>query len=753
MSPHPERVFEHMLKDNSWYELPKLAEADPEAFLKSLWPWFLKVLKHISWKSHPFLTEYRIQSSLAKIYDDERRESPLIMSFVRAITKLAEECPAAFLAFMKQWESQDYLIVQRFLALGLITIAATHAVEGLQFLLADPRRLIIGHLYDSHKETKALIAAIAYYLTDNQIHQLEKAVMRWSHYRTIPANWDAKTKQYSLRWDRAHRLSILKVFPKERFSPNIQQLIHQEETALQDCRDIDKKPVEFQQVVSPMSSDQMTKARDEHILKLFAELVDNTDRSHPRDFMRGGSIEASQAFGEFAKKNPDRAVFIINNMLPGIQERPVSYAIEALAETNYPSNMLFSLIKDLNQKGFTSKEFRTCAAFALGKRVENGRGLPDEMCSLLESWLSEPWTLQDFNADDDRGTHHEKETATNNKDTPESILWGYGNYVAIPQGTYTVLETLTRAYLSQKPMKTSRWLALLKKHLNQPKSPYVWKMLSLYYLKFLFHCEHKEATEFLKSLFAMYPEVLESEYGAVLIAHVHSWIDGKELKGFIHKIRKSHWKDGSQAYGELLFLRCVWLPNETWSQRELQELLNVHSIHLHDINIYVGIAYAASNFWGQLEVRSFANEVFIKLIPLANDAISKAINDVFRLTDNLSDDEQTDRLLETLIDYPDVLKHGVERFLIEKLSNLLYVKPDLVYRVSKSIINLCGQEMDRLSMVSTHFAPDLINITLTLQRLEGIRRKQGLELFEKLLELNVYGIKNTLSEIDNRLQC
>ena len=45
---------------------------------------------------------------------------------------------------------------------------------------------------------------------------------------------------------------------------------------------------------------------------------------------------------------------------------------------------------------------------------------------------------------------------------------------------------------------------------------------------------------------------------------------------------------------------------------------------------------------------------------------------------------------------------------------------------------------------------ELINIAMTLQRYEGELRVKGLELFERILNLNLYGAKEALNEIDGR---
>ncbi len=122
-----------------------------------------------------------------------------------------------------------------------------------------------------------------------------------------------------------------------------------------------------------MSADQMSKAHDEDILSLFAELTDETGWHHPRrqDFLVGGSLQAASAFGELAKRAPEKVVSIINQLSPSIQEIPVAHAIIGLAESNLPPEDLVALIIELDRRGFGSENFRLHAAWALDKLMEH----------------------------------------------------------------------------------------------------------------------------------------------------------------------------------------------------------------------------------------------------------------------------------------------------------------------------------------------------------------------------------------------
>ena len=139
-----------------------------------------------------------------------------------------------------------------------------------------------------------------------------------------------------------------------------------------------------------MSQEQMAKAKDEHILKLFEELDDSTEWDHPTrrwDFI-GGSIQASREFGKLAEQDPERAAKLIQNFEPGKQERPAAMAVEGLAKSSFPSQSLFKIIEDLVKKGHSSFEFRREVARALTTRAKSDKGLPDAMLNLLEEWLA-----------------------------------------------------------------------------------------------------------------------------------------------------------------------------------------------------------------------------------------------------------------------------------------------------------------------------------------------------------------------------
>jgi hypothetical protein len=65
-----------------------------------------------------------------------------------------------------------------------------------------------------------------------------------------------------------------------------------------------------------------------------------------------------------------------SNARDGYHESYVGDAIEDLAETDFPANELIRIIEELDQRGFSSEDFRSEAASALEKVAKRNQGLP-----------------------------------------------------------------------------------------------------------------------------------------------------------------------------------------------------------------------------------------------------------------------------------------------------------------------------------------------------------------------------------------
>jgi ATPase family associated with various cellular activities (AAA)/Restriction endonuclease len=741
----PRQRFERLLADHQGLsDLPTLAEEAPAAFLQEIWPWFVRVIEHITEPREPRVVAYRGDYSLAtRLRNDEEDAHlyPVVWAMEVAVCGLARQDAPAFLAFVEREQLRDSMVVQRLLCRGFLAIVQTHPADGLRFLLGDPRRLVLGSFQDEYEDTCALITALVPHLGDDRAAALEAAITAWERYRPDTSDLPAPARFEASKGERQHRLRLLAAFAPERLSTPTRSLFHAEITAFPHHQRAGVHRCEGGRVVSPMSAQQMVLAKDRDILNLFTVLHDRQD-SHPRHFLLGGSREAAHQFGLFAKEHPRRAVALLRQFTPGQQEAPVSHALVPLSEATFETQRLFALVSELDARGFRSEEVRASAARALGRRAAEGTGLPDSVCRLLERWLGEPWE------------HREPTVRESSEDQAErrarSVLWQGGGAMALPFGTYDLLRTLTYGYLLRKPPATDAWMAVLEAHVERADSSATWEALARD-LRYLRLCDHERAARFLTRLFERFPGVRDGVHGAALLTHAWWFLPPGLTHRFLRELRDSDWTGGPQAYGELLALRWLVVLEDEEASREVEHVLDPRNDACEQVReVRLGIAFTAAHLWREAEHHERATDVLVRVLPLADEAVGHAVMHAFTAGDVLTVDARTNRLLRALLSHPSVLCVASEGHFVERLQDMLSTEPDLVCDLASELVRL---RADDLTNIQTGFAANtshLTNIALTLQRLGGPYRSRGLDLFEQLLDLGVHDAQSTLNELDKR---
>ena len=510
--------FRELLENSSsLHSLPQIAEKAPKAFLDEIWPWFVRTLGYVLQSPDEVTIGYRSDACFASdLNPDDRLQYPIFQSIEVAIRELAKTDTSAYLSFVDEWEACDALVIQRLLCRGLIEAVDVASTSALSFLLADPRRLVLGDIEDPHADSCDMIRALAPHLSDNRILELENAILQWSYYHPNIPDEDAQTRRSRQMWNREHGLRLLKTVAFNHLSPSTQAHLRSEERTLPACAETVRKGVEVEWIVSPMSAEQMRKASNDDIVHLFEKLEDKTETSHPRDWLLGGSVQAAGELERFAKEEPQRAIELLDRFRPETQERPVAYIIRALSAESYRAESLFELIFTLEKRGFRGTEFRDAVAHACSTCANAGAGLPARVCDLLESWLELTDSTIDDGDEEDRSDRRTDGHA-------QSVVWqGSGGYT-LPSGSYWMLDALTYGYLRQDPPAYDRWLAMLEKHLARPANTRTWQVICEE-LRFLYRCDHERASAFIVGLFDRYPAVRDSRFGVLLVARCRDFL-------------------------------------------------------------------------------------------------------------------------------------------------------------------------------------------------------------------------------------
>ena len=745
-------AYERLIDENfHWHNIDRLAMNAPAAFVREIWPWLVDLFERITPEKDPFLNQYRDHHGLAFERETDDRQ-PLQNAIEVAVRGFADADVEGFIEFVETNKNTDLKVLHRLLAFGLERIVQQQPTAVLEYLLEDPRRFAIGDMNNIHRESQALISAVAPELKNNEALRLERAIKCWPYYRIVPEREDASSRLEHRKWTREQRLRLLHAFPFDRLSSSGQRHLREEERAFPSTLTQETRVIEFQRIGSPMSTEQMTKATDDEIFALLKELTDDTGWNHPTRRWAdpvGGSIQASREFANFAKNAPDRALNLIRRFQVGKMENPAGAALAELGKGTTPPETLINSIRELDERGFSSQLFRVDVARCLAQLAPRANGLENGICGILEKWITD-WQPEAESDPTGDGFNHFTTNGDNgeHEEDYKSLLWGHRGTRSVPQGNYHFLDALMRGYLCRNPSGYDDWLVVLERHLKRHENPAVWHEVAENLWR-LVGADRQRASTFLESFFCSQPDVLFSVTGVGLIAHLHSWLSGELLERFINSWITGSWVHGPQAAGEIMALRLCRNPDSPKIKEQVELFLTGtdHEPLVVD-GLRLGITHTLVAAWGEPALRALTTPLLLRLMSMGSKTVGNALSAIFKKGDPLPADDHTHKLLEAMLDRPSILAGG-RYFLIEGLKGLLREgwDPNLVLRVANALIQEKGKALGDVSTAWAVNAGDLADIALTLHRISETRGA-GLDLFERLMDVRSYGLDERIEMMD-----
>jgi glycosyltransferase involved in cell wall biosynthesis/SpoVK/Ycf46/Vps4 family AAA+-type ATPase len=708
------------------------AKAAPESFLASVWPWFVAIVRDLS-QREPLWKTYRDDGTLGTSLRSVGGVHEMAAAIDSAIRAVAERDPEAIATFVRAWQAEETLSVHRFLMTGLRASLPTSSPDALEYLRGDSRRLVVGDYCSPDRETTDFIKALAPHIPPDQLPAVEQMLSQ-SSYVTVDGKDDPRWRRRALDENRQHQLRLLLALGRDRLSAARLSHVEQEERRFPDAEEDRADVVELVNIGSPISSEQMLRAKNEDILNLFEGLPDKTDWDHPFRRLQGGSIQASQELAEAAKKDPERFASLLHQFKPGVSERPVASVFRALGEL-VPLARLEDKLHALVAAGFfTTVEYRADAAWALHRASPEGATMRNETCRLLESWLC------DNPANEEPREHHES-------DRGDSILFGMGGWGAYPEGNFPILLALTKGYLARPAPALESWLSALEQHLQRRESSAVWEALTSR-LEYALPGDAARVETFFDRLFTQFPRVRDSRQGLILVARAIHHLSVETIERWVRDIEGGDWSRRFQGVGELLGLLVTRSAVPGWaSSRVERELAALAAGTERTKGLVVGLTHAVAHLWELPERRARANDILVRVIPYAEGAVASAVLAVFRSsTKRVFWDEAATKLLTVLRDNPRVLGTDHGPWIIDRLREALPTRAELVADVTTAMVSELAKTETRGLLFS--YGPELVDIALTLQRVGEATRVKGMDLFEQLLDLNAYGIRDVLAELD-----
>jgi nucleoside phosphorylase len=737
----PLKPIENLLQQSNasdFYEIKRFADADPQNFLKEVWPWFVDVCSRIVRNELLGINSYLDDNSISLEIDPGEILAALLIS----VTKFATQEPKAFLQFVQQNENSRLLGVHRFLARGLEQVASQEPQAVLEYLLANPKRLCIGDGWDEHRETKQLIAAVVPHLSPEDRALLEQAIQQFDYYLPEP-EYPADFRFGRLRANRQHRLRLLRAINDEYLSAEIKLLKQQEERAFPNLLDGDSQYPTAQFIGPPMTKDQMSHASDQDLLNLFDELADLTDadclfrKSSDSLARAGSSTEQSREFGRLVKDNLEHFLRILPQLKPERHEKYAGAALENLAHTDFPASDLIELVKQLDKREFTSEEFRDDAARALEKVAEH-QGLPVSVLALLESWLSTHTKpeLEHYRAKEDR-----------HSDLTSSMFFYTTVFEARPGGRGNIVRAIAKGYLRQNPPNLEGWAKFIRLQLSIEPHPAVWVDI-LTNMPPLLNGDRAQATELFDAVIHKHPKVLQYRWALYFIARTVGWFEPKEtVQSWLEMLQADSSNLSQQAYGELLLIQYLQYQDE-WSVKSIRH-------HLADRDneaILCGLAQAASHLWIQIKCRVIAAEILYTLASSSNTSIQHAVASVFRWSrDRFQLNPGMLKIVEAICMNRGILLEAANDLTeIIETKELVDNNPEIVAKVCQSLIGIFT-DLTNPASATALIGESLTTIAIQLHRHpQPLYRKIGLQIFEDLLALNLRETLSALETLDRK---
>jgi hypothetical protein len=700
-----------------FHGLSEVAKEAPEQFVRATFPSYvdLAVLAARSIGG----TEYATAHSLDFLPDNHgSREFATALS--SGLTAMAAKDPQGFASLVEEYWDTDSSEVHQMFEPGIRQIATVSPEWVVRYLTGDPRRLCLRSLGGRDSVTCRILQALPVDLSQASVQPLEEAILSS---RPSPMGGDASQRRRALNSNRRHQLRLLSALSTAGLSRRATRLRDELRTAYagQLPLSYDEPSFEFTEVASPMSAAQMSLATNLDVLGLFENLPDDSEWKHPGRWMAGGSIQASRELEAFAEANPERALELLEHFKPSRHERPAAHCIEGLRKAGRPLAELQQVVCKLHGSGFRSLEFRSEVALTLA-RGDAPCDLSPEVHSLLLVWLAEGAT----------GMPEEIKEAADENVGP-AILWGSGGVISVPMGVYPILECLTQHFLGKTPPARDDWLTLLEEQCGRNTDPAVWRMVAG---QFRWLPRTARASDFLDRLFSKYPSVLKSTVGVRTLALVSWWADSATLRRWIDSLRGCPF--GDQAYGELVGLLGTRDRCEPW----LAEAIDTIYASAPGSPETVGLAHSLAQLWEGESHRRNVTPHLKRLLPTVDQAAVEALSRAFRSKAALQDSD-TMEVASVLVSHPNILLTGTGRgpeFLRELSAIFPELAADLLNAVIKELESASGEF--RLGL-----GGELVDAALSLQRRESTRAR-GLEMFERLLTLGLYGTREALREID-----
>lgn len=736
------------------HQIEDLARAAPLEFSQTLLPWFVSVAQQAVDEPSPGRKRFPKSQSLSWNWNFNGEQGSPFEAIRIALRSLAESEPARALALVEPLYQIEIDQVQELIAEVLIAGGDATSSAALRFLQDDERRFCIG---DAHVRlqpgvsstqmgwiSQELVGASAVHARQGELADLRERFENWSVYGPDAfVGSDADLSRKRLQWADEHRMELLERLPKE-------LLTSRRKRQISEWRKTNPRPVGKANTISmagfvgsPMSETAMTKASDDAIFNMLDELDDTSpERPTRRRFLEGGVGELSQAFAAFGKTNPQRAIRIASERFqPGRHERAAGALVSALAEgPEISASDIVSLIEELSAKGFASASWYHDAAWALSKLCEPLAGLCDPIIALLESWIeSDPDKIALQIAQRLEFEERNRETNKRNQgNTPTSLLFGLGHGLhVLPQDNFTILSAVASGLLSRDKPDFDAWLGALERHVGKPEDPDIWKTLLTWRGSQQFWADRPRTKALLAEIWQKFPEAFATSHIVGFLWSTRAIFPDAVIQGIVSQWLASVDPMLVQAAAEFVTAAHI-VDQQSTLFADLAGTLDDKQPA-----VLLGKLFAAAAAWREndMVIRPRGHVVLMQFAPDAQGDLAHAISTAVDQSRRLLADDLTVELLQAISGNPALLGASLNGRFADGLQGLLLYPgfDELLLETTEKIVDL---KLTEPKPGMSFLDQDFVHVTVALQRSDGPLRERAMDVYERLLDANVYGAED-----------
>lgn len=735
----------------SIHQLEKLAAAAPLETAQILLPWFVEFAELEVDPPEQAIGSYARSRSLPWGWSrghDVEQGSPFEALLI-AIRGVGEQRPERLWPLLEPLASIENDDVHELIAVGLTAAGPALAKEALAYLLADHRRFLISQVTVDGGDgimrsiegwhSQQLVAAIAPGLDAVERKALMEAIEGWSKYPPqFMSEMDAASKRRWLFYAQEARYPLLEGLPVSTLGARRKRVIDEWREAQAPIVGVPNQGVALKWIGSAMSAEQMERARDADILRLLNEVHDRSRDDQTRPLERSGGIRAlAQDFAGFGKAQPARAIaFARAHFEAGKHEAVAGSLVSELGRSGEAHHAdLLNLILEFSAKGFASEDWRQSAGSALQEIAKTPNGLSDDVITLIETWLITDQAVIAARAEAEAEDRQENGDKSHASDAMRPLLFHtHGGFEAYPAANFTYLAAIASGCLCRDNGAGEAWLAALERHLERPEEPVSWRNLFLIFGRWLPRGEPR-VQAILETLWNKYPAVFLHHRMIHFLWELRAEVPDTVLRGILTEWLAGDLALNRQAAAEFITGGVIVDPD---SPRYAAAFALLDD---EDEPQRVGKLFSAAAAWRETEptLRAPAHAMLMPHLPTADGPSAHAISMAVDRVRTLVPDGLTRDMLEAMRICPRVLEASLNTRFIDGLQSLLYHPgfDSLVFSVTDAIADIVTAKGQGIG--SGLVGQELVHVAIALQRSESPLRARAMDLYEKLLDAQIYG--------------